>query len=96
MYKLIANQIDYLTEDEAFNHLAKGIVIQAIEDYREVLKHNRIKYVSNKRYNQTELEKFFLSDWFQALCDWDGETLITIIKEQEGVTNERTDQRTLL
>ena len=91
MYKLIANQIDYLTEDEAFNHLAKGIVIQAIEDYRQTLKHNRIKYVSSKKYNRIELEKFFLSDWFQALCDWDGKTLITIIKEQEGVTNERTD-----
>lgn len=85
MYKLIASQINEVTRDEALDHLAKSIVIQAIEDYRRVLngiKINRYKHIKN---DQTEIERFFKSDWCYALSNWDGEALITLIKKQEGI-----------
>lgn len=82
-YKLIANQIGYLTKDEAFEHLAKGIVIQAIEDYRKVLHGNTINRYGKLKKDKKELEKFFASQWFNFLCDWDGVTLMKIIQEQE-------------
>ena len=88
--KISARQIDTVTIDEAFDHLAKSIVIQAISDYREVLHNKRIKYLSRAKYNQTELEKFFLSDWCHMLSGYDGQRLINIIKEQEHC-NDTTD-----
>ena len=34
---MLAKQIDTVPIDEAYEHLAKSIVIQAIEDYRKIL-----------------------------------------------------------
>lgn len=79
-----ASQITDLTIDEAFEHLAKSIVIQAIEDYRFVLKHNKKRYTSRAQYNQIELEKFFLSDWCYILSGYDGQYLMDLIQEQEN------------
>lgn len=92
MYKLIAQQLDYLTEDEAYEHIAKGIVIQAIEDYRNTLRGKSINKHVNVMKDMKELERFFRSEWFTYLCDWDGETLMKIIKEQEE-KDERTAKR---
>ena len=85
---MIAKQIEYLTVDEAYEHFAKSIVIQAIEDYRQILRNKRIKYVSSTKWNQTEVEKFFLSDWCYILSGYDGQRLIDTIREQEGVQND--------
>lgn len=73
-----------VTIDEAYNHLAKSIVIQAITDYREILNKGRISKLSITKYNRTEIEKFFLSDWCYALSQMEGADLIKIIQEQES------------
>lgn len=72
------------TIEDAFDHFAKSIVIQAIEDYRDILNNKRIKHVSSTKYNKTEIEKFFLSDWCYLLCGFNGEWLIKEIKQQEN------------
>ena len=81
---MIVKELKHLTIEEAFEHFAKSIVIQAIEDYRDILNNNRIKYVSNKKYNKTEIEKFFLSDWCYLLSGCDGQWLIKEIQKQEN------------
>ena len=85
-----AREIDIIPIEEAYNHLAKSIVIQAITDYREVLNNQRIKKLSKAKYNKAELEKFFRSEWYRLLSDLDGERLISLIKEQENY-NDATD-----
>ena len=90
MYKFIAQKVDFLTEDEAFEHLAKSIVIQAIEDYRNTLHGKSINRHVDVRKDRAELEIFFKSEWCTFLSEWNGETLIKLIKEQEGVSDERT------
>lgn len=79
---MIAAEIETVTIEEAFEHLAKSIVIQAIEDYRECLKYGRIKLLSKNKYNIQEIEKFFKSDWFHILSGMNGERLIKILQEQ--------------
>ena len=81
---LKAREIDYVPIHEAYEHLAKSIIIQAITDYREILNNDRIKKLSKAKYNKAELESFFLSEWFQLLTDMDGQRLINLIKEQEN------------
>lgn len=90
--KIQARQLDYLTEDEAYEHLAKSIVIQAIEDYRNALHGKAINRHVNVLKDKTELEIFFKSEWYKMLSDWDGKALIELIKKQEE-QNERTLQR---
>lgn len=85
MYKLIAKELDYLTEDEAYEHLAKGIIIQAIEDYRNALNGKSINRHVDVNKDIKELERFFRSQWFTFLCEWNGETLMELIKKQEGI-----------
>ena len=79
-----ANDIGIVPIEDAYDHLAKSIVIQAISDYREILRYDRIKKLSKTKYNKIELENFFLSEWYQLLSDVDGQKLINIIKEQEN------------
>lgn len=83
-----ARELDIIPIEEAYEHLAKSIVIQAIDDYRTVLHGKPLFRGGNYRKHQVEIEKFFKSEWFLALCDWDGLTLMKIIKEQEGVNND--------
>jgi len=75
--------INPVTIDEAYDHLAKSIVIQAIEDYREILRGKAIHNTAQYLVTRKNLEKFFLSDWYQMLSDYDGKELIKLIKEQE-------------
>lgn len=79
-----ANLPKYMTIDEAYEHLAKSIVIQAIKDYRTIIRNNRIKYVSQTKWNKFEIEAFFKSEWCHFLCEVDGEKLIKTIQEQEN------------
>lgn len=91
MYHIIANQITDVSEDEAYQHLAKSIVIQAIEDYRKVLHNIKIDRYRQIKSDKAEIEHFFRSDWCYILSNWDGETLMNLIKQQEGITDERTN-----
>lgn len=68
--------------------LATDVVITAIKDYRKVLrklKANTADLLAEKEAER--LEKFFLSDWFETLSLYDGETIIDTICEQELFAN---------
>lgn len=79
-----ARDLDIIPIEEAYDHLAKSIVIQAIDDYRRILNHQPFIRGGSYQKNKKEIEKFFLSEWFIQLCDWDGKTLMELLKEQEG------------
>lgn len=68
---------------EPYEKLANAIILQAAKDYRAVLS-QRQKYPEHKAYIdvQRELETFFRSRWFRALCDLEGEMLIQKLREE--------------
>jgi len=61
-----------------YNNLANAIVLQAVKDYRKVLRtlslhpHNR-----SAQYERRSIEQFFRSGWFGVLTSIDPEMLIT-------------------
>ena len=61
--------------------LTHAIIIQAANDYRSALKRNKTAEI---RY----FEKWFLSDWGQALSVGCGEFIIYKIKSEVGVINK--------
>ena len=88
-----ARDLDIIPIEEAYDHLAKSIVIQAIDDYRKTLHGIPLFRGGNYLKHRKEIERFFKSEWFLMLCDWDGITLMNTIQEQEGVKNDsKTDQ----
>ncbi len=83
-----AKQITDIPIEEAYEHLAKSIVIQAIEDYRKILHNPRVNNYQRVRGNKLALESFFRSDWCYLLSGYNGEYLIEIIQEQEGIIHD--------
>jgi hypothetical protein len=63
-----------------YEDLANAIIIQAVDDYRGLLGGAK----SSVEVNQTELEKFFKSEWYRVLSDVDGESLMNRIRKECG------------
>ncbi len=71
--------------DSPYECLANAIILQAVKDYRGAK--NKLKH--NPKNKDAELmiedrEKFFRSEWFEALSSIDGEMLLVKLNE-EGV-----------
>ena len=68
---------------DKYEELANAIILQAVKDYREALSavRNNPKSVSANR-DIYDCESFFMSGWFSALTELDGETLIRKLKEE--------------
>lgn len=67
-----------LSDFDGYTDLAEAIVRQAVEDYRNISN----GYMSeNVNHNKIEIEKFFLSEWGNALCYGHGEDVLRIIKQ---------------
>ncbi len=66
-----------------YQELANAIIEQAAKDYRIALAYH-LKHPVNPRYQQNicEIERFFRSDWYDALTDLDGEYLIREIRRR--------------
>ena len=69
-------------DDVGLNALAAGIVMQAVEDYREAEKKlknvppferegDRDRYIIKYQKRKYEIVKFFRSEWYGILCDID-------------------------
>ena len=65
--------------DEGYSRLRELIIEQAIKDYVNCKK-NKDK--------EEQLERFFRSDWYNLLCDIDGEFMISILKEKKQSLKE--------
>ena len=66
-----------------YENLANAIILQAVRDYRMVLK--CLKRNPGDRDAQTDrdkIERFFRSQWYQALTDVDGEKLIGMLTKE--------------
>ena len=63
---------------DPYHELANAIIMQAVKDYRMALK----RYFLRKEYQQdvAELERFFTSEWFEALSERDGPSLMKRVR----------------
>ncbi|MBQ6215227.1 MAG: hypothetical protein IJJ67_07400 [Oscillospiraceae bacterium] len=69
--------------DDPYTELSISIILQAVTDYRTLLKSRRKRYKrKDTEENIKDLEEFFRSDWFKTLTDLDGEMLIKRLKEE--------------
>lgn len=69
--------------EDPYERLANGIIMQAVSDYRAAIK-KVFRNPKNKDALQDvmEIEKFFRSQWYQALTGVDGEYLIRKLREE--------------
>ena len=69
--------------ENPYEALANAIVLQAVNDYRAVLK--KVKKNPNHRTALDEalqIERFFRSQWYQVLTSVDGEYLINRLRRE--------------
>lgn len=68
---------------KCYENLANGIIILAVEDYREALK-------TKNKGEIIALERFFLSAWYSILTNLPGEVIIDKIREECGYRSRKT------
>lgn len=79
---------DYYITDDPYETLANAIILQAVRDYRTALKTLKKPIENDKhraRYHRAlsvkrDCERFFRSQWFFILCNFDGEELLKRLK----------------
>ena len=62
--------------------LANAIIIQAVKDYRAILKRKRPSHKDLHEHKKQECEDFFHSEWFSILTKVDGDLLMRRIQEE--------------
>jgi len=73
--------------ENPYEKLANAIVLQAVSDYRAALK--KVKKNPKNRDaidGALQIEKFFQSEWYQALTSVDGEYLISRLRKEVSET----------
>lgn len=77
--------------DRGFENLANAIVLQAVLDYRRILRGRKVIYDGRQQVTKKELEDFFRSGWFHLLTKVDSKTIISKLKRE--YENERKAKR---
>lgn len=73
--------------EDLYEKLANAIILQAVNDYRETLR--KVKKNPQNREalnNALQIERFFHSEWYQALTSVDGEHLINKLRKEASET----------
>jgi len=66
-----------------YENLANAVILQAVRDYRTALKALRMNPRNKAAQTEKEsIERFFRSQWYQALTTVDGEMLIKKLNEE--------------
>lgn len=67
-----------------YENLANAIILQAVKDYREARKKiKKRKKNEDAKLMVKDCERFFRSEWFNALTSLDGEMLLKKLQEEE-------------
>ena len=71
---------------DSYHELANAVIMQAVKDYRLALKQLYL-WPDREEFQQdvAELERFFISDWFQILSDLDGPLLMKRVQKMVGM-----------
>ncbi len=74
---------------EPYENLANAIVLQAVKDWRSAVRtlKKRPRYDPAKQVRD-ECERFFRSDWFEALTEVDGRIILRKLKQEENTHDE--------
>ena len=70
-------------ENEPYKRLANEVVLQAVKDYRSVLRKLRWSKEQEKAWNQMkQIETFFKSKYYGMLTELNSENLMKKLKEE--------------
>ena len=64
---------------DGYTKLAHAVVIQAVKDWREAVKHPRSE---KAKAMKADCEEFFLSGWFVELSGLDGKALLEKLRKE--------------
>ena len=76
-HKIIENKKKQEMCVEGIANLRSAIVIQAVKDYKALLSGN---IEPTYTCDLPELERFFRVEWYELICEYDGERLMELVK----------------
>lgn len=69
--------------EDPYEKLVNAIILQAVTDYRVALKKIKARPKNREAIDEAlRIERFFRSDWYQALTSVDGEYLIERLQDE--------------
>ena len=69
--------------EDSYERLTNAIILQAASDYRVALKKIKARPKNREAIDEAlRIERFFRSDWYQALTSVDGEYLIERLQDE--------------
>ena len=69
--------------EDPYERLTNAIILQAASDYRVALKKIKARPKNREAIDEAlRIERFFRSDWYQALTSVDGEYLIERLQDE--------------
>lgn len=76
-------QVQPTINEDGFSNLANAIILQAVSDYRNVLKKQK-NYPCSIENNKmkSDVERFFRSRWYSELTNIDGKMLISKLRDE--------------
>lgn len=85
--------MEYVNEKEPWERLVRGIVCQAVKDYRlAYLKEKKGSTKVDPRLSTDSIEKFFKSEWFYDLTHLNGEKVVKDLSQTvEKINVKRLD-----
>ena len=78
--------------NKAYENLANAIIVQAVEDYRRMLRGRFNFDKAGQSVTFEDTEDFFKSKWFYTLTNVDGKTLLNRLRreyENECISNTK-------
>ena len=84
-----AGGVNMYTRRDEWSDLAEAIILKAVDDYRHTSRRLLAKPDDGRlTLRKAEIERFFLSSWFQVLTDLDGKQLL---KKLQAEIQQRKD-----
>lgn len=85
--------MEYVNEKEPWERLVRGIVCQAVKDYRlAYLKEKKGSTKVDPRLSTDSIEKFFKGEWFYDLTHLNGEKVVKDLSQTvEKINVKRLD-----
>lgn len=75
-------KVDPREIDTGYEDLANAIVVQAVDDYRKLIRGKLIVNTITHKVSIKECEKFFSSEWCEILTKVDGKTILKRLRKE--------------
>ena len=82
-----------IISDDPYEHICKAIIVQAVNDYRREMKRVIVNPRNKEALDEVlDIEEFLKSQWFQQLCQLDGQYILKRLQTEMAHEKQSRDK----